>query len=178
VVFVSHCVYLSGPTSSLCILAESGRLHGLKLLIIHLFQLLLSKAMTHCLRHECCCVAMLLERQFCLLFLLGVSKLIKANGVGHLSACLLFKICYDLIDLVLPIICSFKLQHSKNKVSMSSCSCSIMHDKLVLLVPHFGCEEHSDSFLACCNIEFALKVCSSQHVQGNCNKRTLDPGLP
>ena len=144
-VFVSHCVYLSGPTSSLCILAESGRLHGLKLLIIHLFQLLLSKAMTHCLRHECCCVAMLLERQFCLLFLLGVRKLIKANGVGHLSACLLFKICYDLIDLVLPIICSFKLHHSNNKVSMSSCSCGIMPDKLLLLM---GMWRNNGIFLA------------------------------
>ncbi len=91
---------------------------------------------------------MLLERQFCLLALLSVCKLVKADGVGHLSACLLFKICYDSIDLVLPIICSFKLQHSSNKVSMSSCSCSIMHDKLLLLVLNFGCEEHSGIVLA------------------------------
>ncbi len=148
VVFVSHCECLSGPTSLLCIVAESGRPGELKLLTMNLFQLFLSKAMTHCLRHECCCFAMLLQRQICLLSLLSVSKLVKANGVGHLSACLLFKICYDFIDLVLPIICSFKLQHSNNKVSMSSCSCSIMHDKLLLLVPYFGCEEHSGIFLA------------------------------
>ena len=89
---------------------------------------------------------MLLERQFCLLSLLSVSKLVKAKGVGHLSACLPFKICYDLIDLVFPIICSFKLQHSNSKVSMSSCS--IMHHMLLLLVPYFGCEEHSGIFLA------------------------------
>lgn len=134
-----------------------------------------SRAMTDCLRHECCCFAMLLGRQFCLLFVLAVSKLIKANSVGHLSACLLFKICYDLIDLVLPIICSFKLQHSNSKVSMSSCSCSIMHDKLVLLVPYFGYEEHSVYFLA--NAAISTLPCSFKHVQGHCNKRTLNPGL-
>ena len=143
--FVPHCKCVSGPTSYLCIVAESGRPGEAKLLTVHLFQLFLFKAMTHCLRHECCCFAMLLEGQLCLLFLLSVSKLIKANGVGHLSACLLFKICYDLIDLVLPIICSFKLHHSNNKVSMSSCSCGIMPDKLLLLM---GMWRNNGIFLA------------------------------